>query len=77
MTSKTISSSHDKNKSIEIQIDVMTDGSVRFCRCDTETNKHTLEIVSKLSPDKRKEVKQFLDCSEHIKLISGDEPLCG
>jgi len=55
----------------------MTDGSVRFCRCDTETNKHTLEIVSKLSPDKRKEVKQFLDCSEHIKLISGDEPLCG
>lgn len=61
----------------EIVIDVLNDGSIRFIRCDEETNKCILQIVSELAPAKTKEIKRFLDGSKQIEILFGTESLCG
>ena len=61
----------------EIVIDILKDGSIRFIRCDEKTNESVIQIVSELAPSKKEEVKSFLKGSEQIKILFGEESLCG
>lgn len=61
----------------EIELDIMPDGTIRFCRRDPQTNERIHEIISALAPSQSQNVREFLDCSQDIVPLFGDEPLCG
>jgi len=61
----------------DIVIDVLNDGSIRFIRCDEETNQVILKIITELAPTKSEEIKRFLDGSRQIEIVFGTESLCG
>lgn len=62
---------------MEIEFDILPDGSIRFGRRDPKTNDQIYKIVSQLAPSQKEAVREFLDCSRDIVLIFGNESFCG
>jgi len=62
-----------------IDIDILSTGEIRFCRCDSSTNESLLEFLSELVDDPKliAEIEEFLDGGGDIEHILGNEPLCG
>ena len=60
-----------------LEIDILPDGIIKFCRCNSSETKHLLTIINKLAPEKDNEVKEFLDGAKYIENIFGDKTLCG
>lgn len=61
----------------EINIDILSDGTIRFIRNDEKTNESLFRIISELAPSRIGEVKSFLDCSKQIEILFGKESMCG
>lgn len=62
---------------MDIDVELLADGTVRFARWDKERNACTYEIVSDLVPSKKEEIKEFLEGSEEIERVLGNDVLCG
>jgi hypothetical protein len=60
-----------------VEISILPNGDIRFCRLDPETNKATFELLSEVSPERAEEIRRFLDGANSIEHIFGNEPLCG
>jgi len=65
-------------KKNEIELDIMSSGEIRFCRCDPESNEELLSILAQMvDGDQVKELEEFFSGAEDIEHILGNEPLCG
>ena len=61
----------------EIEIDILSDGSIRFLRADQDTNEFISKIISELAPSQIEEVQKFLNGAKQIQVLFGSESLCG
>jgi len=61
----------------ELEIEILENGEIKFCRCNKEQNDQLIEILSQLiSEGDEKAVKEFFEGSNSIESIIG-ENMCG
>lgn len=65
------------NKEIDLELDILPSGQLRFCRCNPETNKKLLSLLKDLGISNVKDLEEFFDAGNSIEHLLGDEPLCG
>ena len=64
---------------MELGIEVLESGQVRFKRGDTEQNDFLMTIMREMTSDKKvlKDLEDFFAGAEEILVLEGDEIFCG
>jgi hypothetical protein len=66
-----------KNNEIEVELELLPDGTVRFSRDNNAGNNFVKDIIIDLSPSKSKEIIDFIDGAKDIEKILGENIMCG
>ena len=60
-----------------MEIEILKDGKIRFCRCSKENNEILLSLFKDLNIDNVEQVEEFLNESKNIENIFGKDIFCG
>lgn len=61
----------------ELEIELLTSGETRVSRLNGPRNNELLELMKEIGVSNLKELELFLEGSNHIQYLLGEEPLCG